>query len=398
MPRETQQLADQVQQLQQLRVVRLEARLADAIGVHGGVPPLHGAGQPLGLHGVEPDDLGHVAQRAARPVADDRGGERGAVAAVLAVDVLDDFFAPLVLEIDVDVGRLVALARDEALHEQLAARGIHLGDAQAVTHHGVRGRAAPLAEDVEAPRLAHDVVHREEVGLVVEIGDQRQLVVDLRAHGFRHALRPAPARTRLGELAQVRGRGFACRHQLARIFVTQLVEREVRERRDLHGFGEQFGRIELREPLALAQVAFAVREQPLARLRQRDAVAHGGQRILQAAALAHVHVHVAGGRERQSMQQAEPPATFQMLAVAAVAQQLHRDPGALREGAREPRSLVGRRVGANPAATAPACRRHGCSRAMRAIAGIPPRRRAPAGSCLFRPALRPRVMSRDRRP
>ena len=38
--------------------------------------------------------------------------KRGAVAAVFVVDVLDDFLAPLVLEVDVDVGRLVAfLAR-----------------------------------------------------------------------------------------------------------------------------------------------------------------------------------------------------------------------------------------------------------------------------------------------
>ena len=74
--------------------------------------------------------LGHVAQRAARAITDDRGGERGAIAAVLAIDVLDDLLAPLVFEIDVDVGRLVALARDEALHEQLAARRIDLGDAE----------------------------------------------------------------------------------------------------------------------------------------------------------------------------------------------------------------------------------------------------------------------------
>jgi hypothetical protein len=37
-------------------------------------------------------------------------------------------------------------------------------------------------------------------------------------------------------------------------------------------------------------------------------------------------------------------ATLQMLAVTPVAQQLHRDPGALREGAGDPRSLVCRRV------------------------------------------------------
>ena len=105
-----------------LGIVGLEARLADALRVHRGIPPLHGAREPFRLHRVEPDGLGHVAQRAARAVTDDRGGERGALTAILAIDVLDDLFAPLVLEVDVDVGRLVALARDETLHEQLAAR------------------------------------------------------------------------------------------------------------------------------------------------------------------------------------------------------------------------------------------------------------------------------------
>jgi hypothetical protein len=52
----------------------------------------------------------HVAQRAAGAVADHHGGQRGALAAVLGVDVLDHLLAPLVLEVDVDVGRLVALA------------------------------------------------------------------------------------------------------------------------------------------------------------------------------------------------------------------------------------------------------------------------------------------------
>ena len=36
----------------------------------------------------------------------------------LSVDVLDHFLAPFVLEVDVDVRRLVALAGDEALEQQ----------------------------------------------------------------------------------------------------------------------------------------------------------------------------------------------------------------------------------------------------------------------------------------
>jgi hypothetical protein len=42
---------------------------------------------------------------------------RRELATAFPVDVLHDLFAPLVLEIDVDVGRLLALDADEALEE-----------------------------------------------------------------------------------------------------------------------------------------------------------------------------------------------------------------------------------------------------------------------------------------
>ena len=67
------------------------------------------------------DHLADIAHGAARPVGDDGGGDPGAVAAVFLIDVLDDLLAPLMLEIDVDVGRLVALRGDEALEQQVEA-------------------------------------------------------------------------------------------------------------------------------------------------------------------------------------------------------------------------------------------------------------------------------------
>ena len=60
------------------------------------------------------------------------GGQRGAVAAVLLVDVLDHLLAPLVLEVDVDVGRLVALALMKRSNSTVDARRIDRGDAEAV--------------------------------------------------------------------------------------------------------------------------------------------------------------------------------------------------------------------------------------------------------------------------
>ena len=113
----------------------------------------------------------YIAQRAARTVAGDHGGNRGALATIFGVDVLDDFFAPLVLKVHINIGRLVALARDKALKQHAHARRVHLGHAQAVAHRRIGRRSAPLAQDAAAARKAHDVVHREEIHLVLQFGD-----------------------------------------------------------------------------------------------------------------------------------------------------------------------------------------------------------------------------------
>src|SRR3546814_18712965 len=58
---------------------------------------------------------------------DDGGGDARAVAAVAFVDILHHLLAPFVLEIDVDIGRLVALGRDEALEQQIVFHRIDRG-------------------------------------------------------------------------------------------------------------------------------------------------------------------------------------------------------------------------------------------------------------------------------
>ena len=69
---------------------------------------------------------------------DDGCGDSGAVAAVLFVNVLDDLLAPLMLEIDVDVGRLLPLLGDKALEQKLVGRRVDRRDVQAVTDRAVR--------------------------------------------------------------------------------------------------------------------------------------------------------------------------------------------------------------------------------------------------------------------
>jgi hypothetical protein len=58
------------------------------------------------------EDLADLADGAAAAIGDHRRRQGGAVAAIFLVDVLDDLLAPLVLEVDVDVGWLVALELD----------------------------------------------------------------------------------------------------------------------------------------------------------------------------------------------------------------------------------------------------------------------------------------------
>ena len=96
------------------------------------------------------------------------------------VDVLDHLLAPLVLEIDVDIGRLAALRGDEALEQQVDGIGVDLGDAEAIADHRIGRRAAALAEDRlrQAPRIGDDVMHGQKERGITELADHPQLVIE----------------------------------------------------------------------------------------------------------------------------------------------------------------------------------------------------------------------------
>ena len=83
------------------------------------------------------------------------------------IDILDDVFALLVLEIDIDIRRFVARIRNEALEEQVGAGGIDFGDAERIADSGVGRRAAPLMQNSFLAGEADNVLHGEEEGRVV---------------------------------------------------------------------------------------------------------------------------------------------------------------------------------------------------------------------------------------
>ena len=127
-----------LERLGERHVERRRDSLGDAVGV--GVGDVHHA-----------RDVAHDGARLHRPEGDDLGD---VLAAVLAGHVLDDFAAPPLAEIDVDVGQRHPLGIEEALEDQVVGDRIDIGDAQAVGDEAA-GRRAAAWPDRESPARAH---------------------------------------------------------------------------------------------------------------------------------------------------------------------------------------------------------------------------------------------------
>ena len=102
----------------------------------------------------------------------------GVVAAVALVDVLDHLLPAIGLDVEIDVGRTVALGREEPLEQQPEVDRIGLGDPEGVAHRAVRRAPPPLAVDVLVAAELDDVPHDEEVAGEAEVLDDVELVVD----------------------------------------------------------------------------------------------------------------------------------------------------------------------------------------------------------------------------
>ncbi len=225
----------------------------------------------------------------------------GAMAAIFVVNILHHLFAPLMLEIDVDVGRLVALFRDEALEQQRAAGRIDFGNAQAVTHRGIGGRAAPLAQNALAARKAHHVMHRQKIGFISQFRNQLQFSFQLLLHVGRNAEREARHRTFISQAPQIGRHGLIGRHDFFRVLVAQLFHGKRAAPRQHTSLRQGWRRIQLREAHALPQMLLGVWLQFKAAFRQRLAKPHRRHRILQRLARTHMHVHIATGHYRHAM-------------------------------------------------------------------------------------------------
>ena len=320
---EAEQAARQRNGLAQRGIGRVETGLADMllgdVAVAGAPDQV---GKPGGHVLLEAHGLADLADGHARAVVDDGRADGGALAAVAPVEVLDHLLAPLVLEIDVDVGRLAPLGRDEALEQQIDARGIDGRDAEAIAHGAVGRRAAALAEDRVLPGETHDIVDGEEIARVVELGDQSQLLGQQRLHMLRHTRWIALGRELPGQLLQIGLRGLARGHRLVGIFVAQLVQIELNAPGDFDAARDGLGmtREQSRHLRAALQMPFGIGLQAVAGLRNRAFRADAGEHIGERLARGMVIERIVGGNERSAGlggelgQLAEAPALIAAIA------------------------------------------------------------------------------------
>ena len=209
-------------------------------------------------------------------------------------------------------------------------RRIDRRDAQHIAHRRVGRRPAPLAQDALAACVAHDVVHGEEVHLVAALGDEVQLLGDLRRHGGRHALRVACAGALPGEPGQRLARRHAGQHRLQRVAVLDGLQAEGAALRHGEGGRQQRRWVQAGQLAARAQALFRMGLQGQAALRHAAAQAHGGDDVLQRLGRARVHVHLARGHQRQAQALARLRQGVQPQGVIARHVQGHGQPAVFR--------------------------------------------------------------------
>ena len=204
------------------------------------------------------------------------------------------------LEIDVDIRRLVALGGNEALEQQIGLGGVDGGDAERVADGGIGRRAAALAEDLLRPGETHDVVDGEEIGRVVQLADQVEFVAQLVADPGRQPLRVALGGALPGQVLQLLLRRAPALGDLVGIFVAQLIEGEMAGLGDLDRAGDGLGMV-AEQPhhlLRRLQVALGIGVQTPAGGADGAMLTDAGQHVLQRPALRGVAMHVVSGDQR----------------------------------------------------------------------------------------------------
>src|SRR5581483_8952225 len=110
--------------------------------------------------------------------------------------------------------------------------------------------------------------------------------------------------------------------------------------RDGDALREQLLGIDPHQPFVVTQMTLTVRVQMPAGLCNGDVEADSGQRILQPAALAPMHVHITTGNEPQAPLTTERLQSEEVLPVRSLTEQLDCDPGTIAKLLAQPARLI----------------------------------------------------------
>ena len=234
---------------------------------------------------------------------DHRGAETRVRTAVLFVNMLNDFLAARVLEIDVDIRRFVPLRREKAIEQKLVFGRIDLGYPETKAHRGIRRRAPPLAQDwgLLAAGKVDDLLDGQKIGGDVEFADQLEFFLERFLDIAAQAFGITPFCAFPGLLSQVFLRCYAVRKGLFRVFVFQLFQPEgagighrARRRDGVRPAGEEALHL-----LRRLEVPLGIGMEQVPGLGDGGLVADRGHHILQRTPLGLMIMHVVGGEQRQ---------------------------------------------------------------------------------------------------
>jgi len=182
--------------------------------------------------------------------------------------VLDDLLAPIAArQIEIDVGPLAALFRQEPLEQQIHADRIDRGNPEAVADGAVGGAAASLHEDVVPAAEIDDVPDDEEVAGELELLDEIELARNLRA-GAIVTRAVAFARADVGNLPQERRLRLAGRHRIIGKAIAEIRHRVLQAVGELARPLHRVAAIakQLRHLAGRLQIPLGIRRQPAAGL------------------------------------------------------------------------------------------------------------------------------------
>ena len=244
---------------------------------------VHHLREAIDLVGRHRQDLADFTRRALAAIRDHIGGHRGAQRAVLLVHVLDHALAAVAArKVQVDVGPLATLLREEPLEQQLHPDRIDGRDAEAVANGAVGRRPAPLDEDVVLPAEIDDVPDDEEVAGEIELLDEVQLALDLPPRAI--VVRPIPfACARLRDLPQERRHRLAARHGVIGKAIAEVRHRVLEPVGQLARPGDRFGDVgeQACHRVGRLEIALGIAREPPAGPLERRLVTDAGQHVVE---------------------------------------------------------------------------------------------------------------------